>query len=111
MEEEFVKSTLDVNLLAKKENVIAWNKRKSNTVGYKLAKLMRDRFKVYELYNVGKEKMTNILSRTKVFIDIGWHLGRDRPPREAVAMWNVPLVNNHGGCIIMRTIQFRISIR
>ncbi|AET33363.1 hypothetical protein P186_1961 [Pyrobaculum ferrireducens] len=97
LEEEFIKSALDANLPAKKENAVAWNRRKSNTVGYKLAKLLRDRFKVYELFNVGKEKMVDILSRTKVFIDIGWHPGRDRPPREAVAMWNVPLVNNHGG--------------
>jgi hypothetical protein len=63
-----------------------------------LVNVLRKRgFTVFELANVGKERMMKILSRTKVFLDVGIHPGRDRPLREAVALDNIAVVNNHGG--------------
>lgn len=41
--------------------------------------------------------MIKILSMSKVFIDIGFHPGRDRPAREAVILGNIVIVNRSGG--------------
>jgi len=41
--------------------------------------------------------MIEILSKTKIFLDIGFHPGRDRPAREAIVLDNITVVNNHGG--------------
>jgi hypothetical protein len=78
---------------------VAWNSRKAYPITLKIIKHLRKlSIPINPLYNVGKEKMREILSRTKIFIDIGFHPGRDRPPREAVALGNIAVVNNHGGC-------------
>jgi len=96
LEDEFIKRSKEINLNDKK-NAIAWNPRKSYPIVSKLLKRIKEKYKVYELENVGKQKIIELLSQTKIYIDIGIHPGRDRPPREAVALWNIPLVNNHGG--------------
>jgi len=98
LEEEF----LDIANIVKrdtKSNVIAWNSRKAYPVALKLVNILRKHgYTVLELKNVGKEKMIKILLKSKVFIDVGIHPGRDRPPREAIALDNITIVNNHGGC-------------
>jgi len=98
LEEEF----LDIAKKVKhdtKTNVIAWNSRKAYPAALKLMNILRKRgYTVLELKNVGRERMIKILFKSKVFIDVGIHPGRDRPPREAVAMDNIVIVNNHGGC-------------
>lgn len=40
--------------------------------------------------------MVKILSKTKIFLGIG--IARAAPPREVVALDNITIVNNHGGC-------------
>jgi hypothetical protein len=98
LEEEF----LDVAKIVKhdiKSNVIAWNSRKAYPVAPKLVNILRKRGHiVLELKNVGKERMIKILLKSKVFIDVGIHPGRDRPPREAIALDSITIINNHGGC-------------
>jgi len=81
-----------------KDDLIAWNARKAYPVSFKLINLLKRRgFTVFELKNVGKKLMLKILSKTKLFVDIGIHPGRDRPLREAIVMNNMAIVNNHGG--------------
>ena len=78
---------------------VAWNSRKAYPITLKIVRHLRKlSIPINPLDNVGKEKMRKILSRTRIFIDIGFHPGRDRPPREAVALGNIAVVNNHGGC-------------
>jgi len=96
IEEEFLNMARKVDLDGKCD-VITWNSRKAYPVAFRLAKLLRRRFKVIDLYNVGKRNMIKVLSISKIFIDIGFHPGRDRPVREAVALGNLALVNDHGG--------------
>ena len=97
LEEEYIKIAENSKLVEHKEDSIAWNARKSYPITSKLVDLLSKKYTIYRLDNVGKEKMIEILSKTKIYIDIGLHPGRDRPPREAVALWNIPIVNIHGG--------------
>jgi hypothetical protein len=96
IEDDFLDAAKEVNLKEKRD-VIAWNSRKAYPIAFKLANLLRRRFKVIDLYDVGKRNMIKILSISKIFIDIGIHPGRDRPVREAVALGNLALVNDYGG--------------
>ncbi|PMP90954.1 MAG: hypothetical protein C0171_03825 [Caldisphaera sp.] len=85
LEEEYIKMAKNSKLVEHKEDSIAWNARKSYPITSKLIDLLSKKYTIYRLDNVGKEKMIEILSKTKIYIDIGFHPGRDRPPREAVA--------------------------
>jgi hypothetical protein len=83
----------------RKEDIVTWNTRKAYPITLKVIKaLKKNKVHVVELENVGKGNMINILAKSKIFIDIGIHPGRDRPPREAVVLGNIAVVNNHGGC-------------
>ncbi|MEM4964362.1 MAG: hypothetical protein QXT13_09475 [Pyrobaculum sp.] len=98
IEDDFLNKEID---FSKKENLVTYNARKAfSIVNEILAKLSTQRrdIKVIPLKNVGKTGMIDILSRSKVFIDIGIHPGADRPPREAAVLGNVVVVNRHGGC-------------
>jgi hypothetical protein len=82
-----------------KEDIVTWNTRKAYPITLKVIKaLKKNKVHVVDLENVGKGNMINILAKSKIFIDIGIHPGRDRPPREAVVLGNIAVVNNHGGC-------------
>jgi len=97
IEEEFLSKAKNINH-EKKVNAIAWNTRKAYPIAFKLVHILRRHgFSVYDLANVGKQNMINLLSKTKLFLDIGIHPGRDRPIREAIALDNIAIVNNHGG--------------
>jgi hypothetical protein len=98
LEEEYLIEAKKIDY-DKKQDIIAWNPRKTYPEAVKLVSILRRRgINVVDLWNVGKDRMIKILSKTKIFIDIGIHPGRDRPPREAVALGNITIVNNHGGC-------------
>jgi len=96
LESEFLSSSsVDDN----RSNIIAWNVRKAYPIASRIIlQLKRKGLQVVELENVGKHKLIKILKRSRIFIDIGIHPGRDRPPREAVVLGNITIVNNHGGC-------------
>jgi hypothetical protein len=96
IEEEFLNMAKKVNP-EKKRNIITWNSRKSYPIAFKLVNLLRRKFKIIELYDIGKENMIRALSISKIFIDIGFNPGRDRPVREAIALGNLALINDHGG--------------
>jgi hypothetical protein len=96
IESEFLDAGQKCNINNKKD-IIVWNSRKAYSLAFKLVKYLKKVYKVYEARNIGKEGMLKLLSHSKLFIDIGIHPGRDRPLREAIALWNIALVNNHGG--------------
>jgi hypothetical protein len=98
LEEEFLMRAKEIKY-HEKINAIAWNVRKAYPIAFKLVRMLRKNgFTVFDLKNVDKDRIIKILSKTKIFLDIGIHPGRDRPPREAVALDNITIVNNHGGC-------------
>jgi len=98
LEEEFLIRANEIKY-HEKIDAIAWNVRKAYPIAFKLVRTLKKRgFTIFDLENVGKDRMIKILSKTKIFLDIGIHPGRDRPPREATALANIVIVNNHGGC-------------
>jgi hypothetical protein len=96
IEKEFLSLGRNLNLDRKKE-WIAWNFTKSYPMAYKLISLLKRKFKVVPLHNAGRRKMIDTLSYSKIFIDIGYHPGRDRVFREAIALGCLAVVNNYGG--------------
>jgi len=95
IEEDFLKPRI-----GKKINLVAFNTRKAFSIVYKIIKKLnkvKDKLIIVQLENVGKQKMIDILSKSKVFVDIGIHPGRDRPAREAGALYNIVIANRRGG--------------
>jgi hypothetical protein len=96
LEDDYLNFSVSID---RKEDIVTWNTRKAYPITLKVIKaLKKNKVHVVELENVGKGNMINILAKSKIFIDIGIHPGRDRPPREAVVLGNIAVVNNHGGC-------------
>jgi len=96
LEDDYLNFSVSID---RKEDIVTWNTRKAYPITLKIIKaLKKNKVHVVDLENVGKGNMINILGKSKIFIDIGIHPGRDRPPREAVALGNIVIVNNHGGC-------------
>ncbi|MEM0054515.1 MAG: hypothetical protein QXL89_10050 [Nitrososphaeria archaeon] len=98
LEEEFLNAKINYD---KKEDIVAFNARKSFSIVDKILSELKKRDKtlrIIPLMNIGKEGMIKILSKSKVFVDIGLHPGRDRPPREAAVLGNIVIVNRRGGC-------------
>jgi len=96
LEDDYLNFTISND---RKDDIVTWNTRKAYPITLKVIKaLKKNKVHVVDLENVGKGNMINILGKSKIFIDIGIHPGRDRPPREAVALGNIAVVNNHGGC-------------
>jgi hypothetical protein len=97
LEEEFLSKAKKIKH-NEKIDAIAWNARKAYPSGLRLVRCLKKRgLPIFDLKNVGKNSMIEILSKTKIFLDIGFHPGRDRPAREAIVLDNITVVNNHGG--------------
>jgi len=97
LEKEFLSKATKIKY-DEKIDAVAWNARKAYPIAFRLVKMLRKRgLTVFDLKNLGKDRMIKVLSRTKIFIDIGIHPGRDRPLREAVVLDNIAIINNHGG--------------
>lgn len=97
IEEEFLNTTISFN---EKEDVITFNARKSFSIVYRAlskVKLWKKHVTIFALRNIGRENMIKILKKSKVFVDVGHHPGRDRPFREAGALCNVVIINRDGG--------------
>lgn len=98
LEDHFLNAQLD---LKTKKNIITFNARKSFAITYKIISKIREydkKIKIVPLENVGREKMLYFLTLSKVYVDIGFHPGRDRPIREAGVLGNIVIVNRSGGC-------------
>jgi len=97
IEEEFYNISLTIK---NKYDIISFNARKTFSKIYHILQKISKHYKslkIIPLRNVGKEGMKKILSRSKVFIDIGHHPGRDRPAREAGILRNIVIINRSGG--------------
>ena len=66
-----------------KENIICYNPKKGLEYTEKILKLLPE-YEHVPITNMSPEQVTNILSRSKLYIDFGHHPGRERLPREAI---------------------------
>ena len=82
----------------KKENFILYNPVKDRTHAKKLIELFPE-YKFIAVSNFDKYELKNIYLKSKIFLDYGPHPGRERMPREAVAMGCVLLLANRGSVV------------
>ena len=52
-------------------------------------------------------QIIQILSRSKIYIDFGFHPGVDHLPREAAILKNCIITNKEGSAIIMKLYQLK----
>ena len=77
----------------KKENIICYS-HKSNEFIELLKKSSNKKF--IELKGFNSKQIINIFKKTKIYIDFGYHPGKDKMPREAVLFNNCILTNYKG---------------
>ena len=81
-----------VNIKSKK-NIICYS-HKSN----QFIKLLKNNIKIkfIELKNLTSNQILNILKKTKIYLDFGYHPGKDKMPREAAVLYNCIITNFKG---------------
>lgn len=77
----------------KKENLICYS-HKSNEFIQLLKKISNEKF--IELKGFTSQKIIKVFKKTKIYIDFGYHPGKDKMPREAVLFDNCILTNYKG---------------
>ena len=82
------------NFLDNKENIICYNPQKSNQFMDLIIK--KSNFKFVPLVNLTNEQIKNNLTKSKIYMDIGSHPGKDRLPREAALLGNCIITNLKG---------------
>ncbi len=80
-----------MTLLANKSKLVAFNPAKIDPILLNTLKkelLKKDStIEMIELKNMTKDEVFNVLSRTKVYVDLGFFPGPERIPREAVSLY------------------------
>lgn len=76
-----------------KKNQICYS-NKSNAFIKKISKFTN--YKMIELKGFNNKQIINIFKKTKIYLDFGYHPGKDRMPREAVLFNNCIITNRRG---------------
>ena len=77
----------------RKKNVICYSHKSSEFIK-KIEKV--NNLKMIKLSGLNKNQLINVYKKTKIYIDFGYHPGKDRMPREAVLFDNCILTNKKG---------------
>lgn len=84
----------------RRENLLAYNPVKGIEQTQAIIEALRarsgDRITPVPLVNMTRDEVRDVLGRAKLYIDFGYHPGRDRFPREAAIMGACVLVNRVG---------------
>ena len=86
-----------------KENIICFNPKKSNDFMNLIIKKSNHNF--IPLINLSNDEIINVLLKSKVYIDIGSHPGKDRLPREAALLGNCVITNKKGSASIFNDVS------
>lgn len=83
--------------LSKKENIVAYNPSK----GYKFTKQiiehpLAEGLSFVPIKNMTREQVIELLQKAKIYIDFGYHPGKDRIPREAAILGCCVITNRMG---------------
>ena len=76
-----------------KKNIICYSHKSNNFIN-----LIKDNlnFKFIKLHNFSQKQIINIFKKTKVYLDFGFHPGKDKMPREAALFDNCIITNKKG---------------
>jgi len=92
--DEYFKAAKNI-LITNKKNIVCYNPSKSSNFFNKFIKLNSD-IKFLPLKNLSLEKMVSTLSKSKIYMDFGFHPGQDHLPREAAVLKNCVITNKEG---------------
>ena len=76
-----------------KKNIICYS-NKSNDFINKIQKKIN--FKMIKLSGFNNKQLINVYKKTKIYLDFGYHPGKDRMPREAALFNNCIITNKRG---------------
>ncbi len=82
LNEEFLKVETDTS---QKEDIVTYNPKKGLNFLKKLIKQAKD-IRFIPIINMTRDEVIKTLQRAKVYIDFGYHPGKDRIPREAAIL-------------------------
>lgn len=90
---DYIDPAFQRNPFIKKQNIIAYNHTKD-----KITPTICQQLKIpcVPLMNMTREETIEVLNKCKVYVDMGYHPGKDRLPREA-AMCGCVVVTNRSG--------------
>ena len=78
-----------------KENLICYYPFKSNEFINRIINFDK-KIKFIPIVNFSTKELINLLKKTKIYIDFGFHPGKDRLPREALLFGNCIITNKQG---------------
>ncbi len=93
-----VKTELDF-----KQNIVVYNPKKGADFTKKLIKNSPN-IKFIAIENMTREEVVKLLQKSKVYIDFGYHPGKDRIPREAAILGCCIITNKRGSAIFSKDI-------
>ncbi len=99
---EFFQAAKDLSL-KHKENIICYNPVKSSSFMKRIME-SNSNFKFIPLYNYSIKEVIEILSKSKIYIDFGYHPGVDGLPREAAILKNCILTNKEGSAFYSEAV-------
>ena len=88
----FLSSSIELN---EKSNIVAYNPKKGFQFTRKLIAACPE-IKFVPIENMNRDEVGELLRRSKVYIDFGFHPGKDRIPREAAASKCCVITNKEG---------------
>lgn len=86
-----------------KENIVCYNPRKGYEYTQKIIELLPN-VKFFPLVNMTKNQVIDTLKKSKVYIDFGYHPGKDRFPREAALQNNIVITGFRGSAIFYNDV-------
>jgi len=92
--DEYFKASKKI-LIKNKKNIICYNPRKNSIFFDKFIKLY-PHIKFIPLINLNLKQMISTLSKSKIYIDFGFHPGQDHLPRESAILKNCIITNREG---------------
>lgn len=81
-------------MITKKKNIIIYNPKKGFDISSKIIETTS--YKFVPIINMNNSQIIELMKKSKIYIDFGRFPGRDKIPREAVAMNNIIILGKRG---------------
>jgi hypothetical protein len=91
-----------------KENIVCFNPKKGYEYTSQIINLL-PQVKFVPLINMSRDQVVDTLKKSKVYIDFGYHPGKDRFPREAALMNNIVISGFRGSAMFYNDMPIEPS--
>lgn len=100
---DYINTDFFDNKCNKKENIVLYNPKKGYAFTKKIIKSNQD-IQFVPIVNLTRQGVINLLKKAKVYIDFGFHPGKDRIPREAALCGCVVITSKSGSAFYFEDI-------